>query len=106
MLALALVHEADPALEHVEHLEVAVVLVQAGRVHVMRTLRVLLDPDHVGAELSMRRLLDAEIAVLHEAAQPCLVLGALGPAHAEALLPVAHRPTPLAFSGGGAPPPR
>src|SRR5256885_1334228 len=32
VLAVALVDERDPAVQHVEHLEVAVVLVQAGRV--------------------------------------------------------------------------
>src|SRR5947199_224684 len=52
--------------------------------------RAALDPDHVGAELSVRRLLDAEVAILHEAAQPGLVDRLLAPAHAEALARLAH----------------
>src|SRR5262245_49138203 len=47
VLAVALVHEADPALEHVEHLEVAQMLVEPGGVQVVVPRRLLLDADHM-----------------------------------------------------------
>src|SRR2546427_621326 len=62
VLAVALVDELDPAVQHVEHLEVAVVLVQAGRVQLVVAGRFLLDPDRVSPELAVRGLLDAEVA--------------------------------------------
>ena len=102
-LALAFVDEPDPALEHVEHLEVALVLVQACRVQVVSAPRVRLDPDHVSAELPVGRLVDPEVAVLHEAPQSSLVHRVLGQARAEGLLGLAHRRLP--FVGGGALPP-
>src|SRR2546422_7138028 len=86
----SLVDDLHPAPEDVEHLEVALVWVQAGRVRLGGAGRAALDPDHVGAELSVRRLLDAEVAILHEAAQPGLVDRLLAPAHAEALARLAH----------------
>src|SRR2546425_2133575 len=51
MLAVVLGDELDPTVQHVEHLEVALVLVQAGGVQVVIAGRLLLDPDDVGAEL-------------------------------------------------------
>src|SRR5438093_4043723 len=45
----------------------------------------------VGTELPVRRVVDAEIAVLHEAAQTGLVDRVLGQARAEKLLRLAHR---------------
>src|SRR6267142_1317204 len=83
--------EVVGAVELVEHLEVALVLVQPRRVQIVVTGRVLLDPDDVGAELPVRRVVDAEIAVLHEAAQTGLVDRVLGQARAEELLLLAHR---------------
>src|SRR5215831_2593749 len=56
---LALVDETDPALQHIEHLEVAQMLVQAGRMHVVIARVVFLHPDDVGAELAVRGVLDA-----------------------------------------------
>src|SRR5215831_9399538 len=44
-LAVALIDELDPAVQHVEHLEVAEVLVQPRRVQLVLAGRVLLDPD-------------------------------------------------------------
>src|SRR5262249_8897975 len=60
VLAVALVDEPDPAVEHVEHLEVAEVLVQSGRVQIVIAGGLLLDPDGVGAELAVGRVLDPE----------------------------------------------
>src|SRR5215475_734258 len=91
VLALPLVDEADPSLEDVEHLEVAQVLVEAGGVEIVGARSVLLDADHVGAELPARGVRDPEVPVLHEGAQPRLVHGVLRPVHAEALLALAHR---------------
>src|SRR2546423_1565348 len=91
LLALTLVDERHPALENVEHLEVALVLVQAGRVQLMRTARSGLDPDHVRAELPVGGLLDAEIAVLHEGTQPRRIDRVPGPIDAEELRGLAHR---------------
>src|SRR5262245_23670449 len=90
VLALTLVDELDPAVEHVEHLEVTEVLVQARRVQLVLAGRVLLDPDDVGAELSVRRVVDAEIAVFHETAKTSLVHRVLGQVRAEELLRLAH----------------
>src|ERR1700730_1167667 len=106
LLTLTLVHEPDPALEDVEHLKVTLVLVQASSVHVMSAVGMVLDPDHVGTEFPVRRVLDAEVAVFHEAAQARLVLGAFGPAHTEALLVLTHDWILLDLSGRGAAPPR
>src|SRR6266702_2420799 len=69
---------------------VELVVHDAGRLQHVGAGRAALDPDHVGAELSVRRLLDAEVAILHEAAQPGLVDRVLAPAHAEALARLAH----------------
>src|SRR5207249_7944659 len=91
MLAVALVDELDPTVQHVEHLEVALVLVQAGGVQVVTAGRLLLDPDDVGAKLPVRRLLDAEVPVLHEAPQAGLVHRVLGQIRAEQLFLSAHR---------------
>src|SRR5215475_10795987 len=91
VLALSLVDEFDPAFEDVEHLEVALVLVQARGVQLVGAGGVGLDANHVGAEASVRRALDTEVAILHEAAQAGLVDGVLGAADAEELLGLAHR---------------
>src|SRR5262245_6078260 len=91
VLALSVVDEPDPTLEDVEHLKVTLVLMQAGGVQVVSAARVGLDTNHVGAEATVRRALDAEVAVLHEAAQPRRVHGVLGAADAEELLGLAHR---------------
>src|SRR5215831_952564 len=91
VLPLPFVDEADPPLEDVEHLEVAQVLMQAGGMEIVGARPVLLDADHVGAELPVRGLRDSEVAILHEAAQPRLVHGVLRSVHAEALLALAHR---------------
>src|SRR5205807_1460496 len=61
--------------------------------------RFLLDPDRVSPELAVRGLLDAEVAVLHEAAQAGLVDSVLGQARAEQLLRLAHGRS-LLGSGG------
>src|SRR6185369_9489634 len=86
VLAVILVDELDPAVQHVEHLEVAVVLMQACGVQIVVAARFLLDPDRVGPELPVRRVLDSEIAVFHEAPQAGLVDGVLCQARAEQLL--------------------
>src|SRR5262249_44930909 len=76
--------------------EVAEVLVQSGRVQIVIAGGLLLDPDRVGAELAVRRVLDPEIAVFHEAPEPALVDGVLGEARAEQLLGLAHLDPPVA----------
>src|SRR5213594_507307 len=91
VLAVVLVDELHPALQHVEHLEVALVLVEPGGVQVVGAGAVLLDADHVGAELPVSGPLDAEVAVLHEGAQPGLEDGLVRAADAEQLLGRAHR---------------
>src|SRR5262249_34121510 len=101
VLALALVDDPDPAVEHVEHLEVTEVLVQSGRVQIVIAGRLLLDPDRVGPELAMRRMLDPEIAVFHEAPEPALVNGVLGEARAEQLLGLAHLDSSCGALGAG-----
>src|SRR5947199_363923 len=73
-----------------EPLEVAEVLVEARRVQVVVAGRFLLDPDGMGAELPVRRGLDAEVAVFHEAPEAGLVDGVLREARAEQLLGLAH----------------
>src|SRR5215470_6103890 len=66
-------------------------LVEAGGVKIVSARPILLDADHVGAELPARGVRDSEVAVLHEAAEARLVHGVLRPAHAEGLLALAHR---------------
>src|SRR5262249_30881833 len=72
MFSLAFVHELDPAFQDIEHLKVAQVLMQAGRVQVM-CASILLDADDMGSELSMRGLFNAKVTVFHKAAETCLV---------------------------------
>src|SRR5216683_1945277 len=88
-LALALVHELDRALEHIEHLEIALVLVEAGGVQIVG-VAALLHTDDVGAHLAVGGVGDAEVAVLHEAAEALLIDGVLGQARAELLLGLVH----------------
>src|SRR5262249_31968808 len=90
VLALTLIDEPHPALQHVEHLEVALMAVQAGRVQGVGAGAIFLDADHVGAERAVGGGLDAAVAVLHEVAQAGLEHGLVGAADAEQLL-VAHR---------------
>ncbi len=88
-LALALVDELDRALEHVEHLEIALVLVEPGGVEIVG-VAALLHADDVGAHLAVGGVGDAQVAVLHEAAEALLVDGVLGEARAELLLGLVH----------------
>ena len=87
---LPFVDEFDPSLQNVEHLEVAEMLMQAGGVEILVAGTVLLDPDHVGADLAVGRVCDPKIAVLHEVAEASFIHRVLGVARGKFLLLVTH----------------
>src|SRR5438093_3944 len=68
LLTLTFIHELNPAFEHIKHLKVAQVLMQASSVQIMHAARILLDPDDMRPELPMRGLFDTKVAVFHKAA--------------------------------------
>ena len=53
-LTPSFISELDPAFEHIEHLEIAKVLMQTGRMQIVIAGRILLNPDHMDAELPVR----------------------------------------------------
>src|SRR4029450_9051199 len=63
---------------------------ELGGVEVVIAGGLLVDPDHVGAELAVSGVGDTQVAVFHEAAQSGRVHRVLGPAGAEALRGLAH----------------
>jgi hypothetical protein len=63
--ALAVINKCYPAFQYIHHLEVQQMLMEAGCVQIVIAIAVLFDPDYMGAELAIGRVLDTQVAVFH-----------------------------------------